>query len=288
MTTESMAVLLTALRVIGYAGFVLWAGPLVFWALVWPAGRRQRRLLLLSGVGAVLLILTSVAEPAIRLAVGGQPLDEVAPPLAGAAVLFRLAILAASLFYLVDLVAGELVGSRRTVALISVVVVAATLAVQPAVLGQPGPLLAALGVAGHLLAAATWLGGLVALATVVRRGSEAQATTGLVTRFSPVATLGLGLLVLASGLTVMAAAWGSPADQRASQGLLVRLGVIAALLVVAGYAHRATARLAFRRLFSAPHATGSARDRTVTQVIGAEVIIAVVALGAGMAVAFTA
>jgi copper transport protein len=288
MTAEPMAALLTALRVIGYAGFVLWAGPLVFWALVRPAGQRHRRLLRLSGVGAVLLILTSVAEPAIRLVIRGQPLDEVAPPLAGAAVLLRLAILAASLFYLVDLMAGELVGSRRTVALAAVVLVAATLAVQPAVLGQPGPLLAALGAAGHLLAAATWLGGLVALATVVRRGSEAAETSRLVTRFSPVATLGLGLLMLASGLTVLAGAWGSAADQSAGQGLLVRLGVIAALLVVAWYAHRATTRLAFRRLFSPQGATGSARDRTVNQVIGAEVIIAFVALGAGMAVAFTA
>jgi hypothetical protein len=60
MTTESMSALLTALRVTGYAGFVLWAGPLIFWTLVWPAGHRHRRLLRLSGIGAALLILPSV------------------------------------------------------------------------------------------------------------------------------------------------------------------------------------------------------------------------------------
>ena len=108
-----MAALFTVLRVAGYAGFVLWAGPLIFWTLVWPTGHRHRRLLRLSGVGAVLLILTSIAEPAIRLTAGGQPLDDVAPPLAGAAVLLRLAILVGSLFYLVDLVSGAVVGSRR-------------------------------------------------------------------------------------------------------------------------------------------------------------------------------
>ena len=145
MTTEPMAALLTVLRVAGYVGFVLWAGPLVFWTLVWPTGHRHRRLLRLSGVGAVLLILTSMAEPAIRLTAGGQPLDEVAPPLAGAAVLLRLAILVGSLFYLVDLVSGAVVGGRRAVALAAIVVVAATVAVQPIALGQPGPLLAALG-----------------------------------------------------------------------------------------------------------------------------------------------
>ena len=136
MTTEPMAALLTALRVAGYAGFVLWAGPLIFWTLVWPAGHGHRRLLRLSGVGATLLIVTSIAEPAIRLTAGGQPLDEVAPPLAGAAVLLRLAILVGSLFYLVDLVAGAVVGRRRVVALAAIVVVAATVAVQPMVLGQ--------------------------------------------------------------------------------------------------------------------------------------------------------
>jgi copper transport protein len=208
MTTESMSALLTALRVIGYAGFVLWAGPLIFWSLVGPAGQRHRRLVRLSGVGAVLLVLTSVAEPALRLTAGGQTLDEVAPPLAGAAVLLRLAILVASLFYLTDLVAGTVVGTRRAVALGSIVLVATTMALQPTVLGQPSPVLAAFGTAGHLLATAAWLGGLVALASVVRPGAQAGEAGGLVTRFSPVATLGLLLLVAASTLTVLAAAAG--------------------------------------------------------------------------------
>ena len=219
MTTEPMAALLTVLRVAGYAGFVLWAGPLTFWTLVWPTGHRHRRLLRLSGVGAVLLILTSIAEPAIRLTAGGQPLDEVAPPLAGAAILLRLAILVGSLFYLVDLVAGAVVGSRRVVALAAIVVVAATVAVQPMVLGQPGPLLAALGTTIHLLATAAWLGGLVALAVVVRPGAEPAdggEADGLVTRFSPVATLGLVLLVLASGLTILA---GTLRPRRRAPGL---------------------------------------------------------------------
>jgi len=285
MTSESLAALLAVLRVVGHGGFVLWAGPLIFWSLVWPAGRRPRRLHRLSAVGAVLLILTSLAEPAIRLTVGGQPLAEVAPPLAGAAVLVRLAILVASLFYLVDLVAGAVVGSRRAVALAAVVLVAATVAVQPTVLGRPGPVLTALGTAGQLLAAAAWLGGLVALATVVRPGAEAGETGGLVTRFSPVATLGLVVLVLASGLTVLAGA--RPADlasQRAGPGLLLRFGLLAALLVVAWYAHRVTARLAFRRLFSTVGVTGAARDRTLALVVGTELAIAFGALGAAMLV----
>lgn len=289
MTSEPLAALLAMLRVAGYAGFVLWAGPLIFWTLVWPAGHRNRRLHRLSTVGAALLILTSVAEPTIRLAAVGQPLAAVAPPLAGAAVLVRLAILVASLFYLVDLVTGAVVGGRRAVALAAVGVVAATVAVQPTVLGQPAPVLAALGMAGQLLAAAAWLGGLVALATVARPGAGSGETGGLVTRFSPVATLGLVVLVLASGLTVLAGAPGGagPLDAGEGRGLLVRFGLLAALLLIAWYAHRVTARLAFRRLFSPLGVTGAARERTVALVIATELAIASGALSAAMLVALT-
>jgi putative copper export protein len=288
MTTEPMAGLLTVLRVAGYAGFVLWAGPLTFWTLVWPTGHRHRRLLWLSGVGAVLMIVTALAEPAIRLTAGGQPLNEVAPPLAGAAILLRLAILVGSLFYLVDLVAGAVVGSRRVIVLAAMVVVAATVAVQPMVLGQPGPLLAALGTTIHLLATAAWLGGLVALAAVVRPGADATGgeADGLVTRFSPVATLGLVLLVVASGLTILAGT-SAVTDERQGSALVVRFGLLAALLLVAWYAHRATARMAFRRLFSPLGATGSARDRTLMLVVGTELAIAFGALSAAVLVALS-
>jgi hypothetical protein len=284
-----MSALLMALRVIGYIGFVLWAGPLVFWALVWPDGQRHRRLLRLSGVGAVLLIVTSVAEPVVRLTAGGQSLAEAAPPLSGAAVLVRLAILVASLFYLVDLVAGKVVGGRRAAALAAIVVVAATMAVQPTVLGQPNQVLAAFGTAGHLLATAAWLGGLVALATVVRSGAEARETSGLVTRFSPVATLGLVLLVLASGLTVLAgAARDADLATGGGSGLVLRFVLLGVLLVVAWYAHRVTARLAFRRLFSPLAATGPTRERALTLAVGTELAIAFAALSAAMLVCLTA
>ncbi len=289
MTTEPMAALLTVLGVAGYAGFVLWAGPLTFWTLVWPTGHRHRRLLWLSGVGAVLIILTSIAEPTLRLTAGGQPLDEVVPPLAGAAILLRLAILVGSLFYLVDVVAGAVVGRRRVIVFAAMVVVAATVAVQPMVLGQPGPLLAALGTTIHLLATAAWLGGLVALAAVVRPGAKSAdggEVDGLVTRFSPVATLGLVLLVLASGLTIMAGT-SAVANERQGSILVVRFGLLAALLLVAWYAHRATTRLAFRRLFSPLGVTGSARDRTLMLVVGTELAIAFGALSAAVLIALS-
>ena len=104
MTTEPMAALLACSGVAGTPASCCWAGTFTFWSLVWPDGHRHRRLLWLSVVGAVLMILTSIAEPAIRLTAGGQPLDEVVPPLAGAAILLRLAILVGDAFFLVDVV----------------------------------------------------------------------------------------------------------------------------------------------------------------------------------------
>jgi copper transport protein len=290
MTADQLPVVLTVLRFAGYAGFVLWSGPLLFWTLVWPTGIRHRRLLRLSGAGALLLILTSVAEPAIRLTAGGQPLAQVAPPLGGTLLLVRLAILVGSLFYLVDLVSGAVVGGRRALALAAIVVVAATLAAQPAVLGRPSTLLTALSTLAYLLAAGAWLGGLIALAAVARADPEAGATGGLVTRFSSLATLALALLVLAGGLALLAAAGGGAAftEPREGQRLLVPFGLYAAVLAIAWYAHRVTARLAFRRLFSPSGATGSDRDRTVNRVLGIQLAIAFVALGAAMVVGLTA
>ena len=144
-----------------------------------------------------------------------------------------------------------MIRSRRAVALAAIVVVAGTVAVQPMVLGQPGPLLAALGTTGHLLATAAWLGGLVALAIVVWPGRDADEggeADGLVTRFSPVATLGLVLLVVASGLTVLAGT-SALADERRGRCWWSASGCSRPSSwspgTPSGYR-----RLAFRRLFS--------------------------------------
>lgn len=290
MTNETLVLLLNVIRVAGYAGFVLWAGPLVFWSLVWPAGHRHPRLYRLAMVGALVLIVASVAEPALRLTLGGQTLTAAAPPLAGAAVLVRLAVLVGSLCYLVDLLSAAVVGRRRVLALAATVVVAATMALPPATTDQPGPVLAALAVGGHLLATAAWLGGLVALAVVVRPGRANDGADGLLNRFSPVATLGLAALVLAGALSALAVAggFGALGDRREAPMLLAKLGLLLALLLLVRYAHRAVARLAFRRLYSPLGPVGAARDRTVALVVGAELAIAFAALSATVLVGLAA
>jgi hypothetical protein len=44
-------------RILTYAGHVLLEGTLAFWALVWPEGRSDRRLVRLAAIGIALVIV---------------------------------------------------------------------------------------------------------------------------------------------------------------------------------------------------------------------------------------
>ena len=72
MNPEAVQAALTLDRLISYGGFVLWAGTLAFWSLIWPGGHRDRRLFVLALAGAGLLMAGTVAEPLIRLGLGDQ------------------------------------------------------------------------------------------------------------------------------------------------------------------------------------------------------------------------
>lgn len=70
--------------------------------------------------------------------------------------------------------------------------------------------------------------------------------------------------------------------------LLAKLGLLLALLMLARYAHRATTRLAFRRLYSPLGPSGPERDRTLALVVGAELAIAFASLSASVLVGLAA
>ena len=278
MNPEAFQTALALDRLISYAGFVLWAGTLTFWTLIWPAGYRDRRLFKLALAGAGLLAVGTVGEPLIRLSLGDQPLAEFAPPLAGAAVLLRLAVLVGSAFFLVDLVSATVTGGRRIVAIVAMSLVAATMAIQPAPNGARGTLLVTLGAGGYLLAAAAWLGGLVALAVVLRPGGSAGPADGLLTRFSPVAMLSLVVLVVIGGVAALAASGGldGGGDLRFWLVLVVKIGFLAALLILVSQFRRYAARVAFRQLYHLPAGdarTVQSRGR-LTLVFGMELAVA--------------
>ena len=63
-------------RVLSYAGYVLLAGTLTFWSVVWPDGQRNRRLVVLALTGTAAMIIGTLAGPAIQLIFGGRLLGD--------------------------------------------------------------------------------------------------------------------------------------------------------------------------------------------------------------------
>lgn len=104
MNPELLPLALGANRLFVYTGYVLLAGTLTFWSLVWPEGRRDRKLVAMSIVGIALLTLSSIAEPMLDVFAGETTWEHVVSPIVGAALLLRLAALAAAAFFLVDIV----------------------------------------------------------------------------------------------------------------------------------------------------------------------------------------
>jgi copper transport protein len=277
LNPEAYQAALAVDRLVGYAGFVLWAGTLTFWSLIWPRGHGDRRLFITALVGAGLLTAATVAEPLVRIGLGGERLAEFAPPLAGAAVLVRLAILVASVFFLVDLISAAVTGGRRVLAIGAVIVVAATMAIQPGADGNGNSLLVTLGAGGYLLATAAWLGGLGGLALVLRPGGGARPADGVLTRFSPVAMLSLVVLLVIAGGASLATSGepDGPGDLRFWLSQAIKVVFLAALLVLVSQFHRYAARVAFRQLYQLP--SGGARAvprRSLTLVFGMELAVA--------------
>jgi copper transport protein len=270
-------------RVIAYAGYVLLAGIFAFWSLVWPEGRSDRKLVLLVVVGTGLLLVSTLAVPAIRMVLGGELTGDIFSPLGGAAMMVRLAALAATAFFLVDIIRRPVVGWRRVLVLGLVIVLAATLVVQSDALAEQSASLKIIATTGHVLATATWLGGLVALAAVLIRRDNLPELRRLIPRFSVIATVSIAVLVVTGLADALAAAGGlsSLVDSRYGLLVLVKAVIFTAMLVLGVQGRRYAARIAFRQLHHpAELVRESTGMRSLTVVLGAELAIAFVILSA--------
>jgi putative copper export protein len=281
MTQDLIDLALGADRVLTYAGYVLLAGTLTFWSVVWPDGRRNRRLVALALAGTTAMIIGTLAGPGIQLIFGGRLLGDIVTPLGGAAQLLRLAALVAAMFFLPDIISGAVVGWRRIVALALVVVMAASMVAQSNAIGGPWETAKIAATGLHVLATCAWLGGLVALAAVLIPGEKVLELDRLIPRFSRVAQLSVVTLVLTGTVHALAVAGGvyQLATSRYGLVLLIKITIFGLMLLMGNEGRKYAARAAFRQSHVQPDVPVRAGSiSTLAVVMGAELCIAFVIL----------
>jgi putative copper export protein len=281
MIQDLVDLALGANRVLSYAGYVLLAGTLTFWSVVWPDGRRNRRLIALALAGTAAMIIGTLAGPAIQLILGDRLLGDIITPLGGAAQLGRLAALVAAMCFLPDIISGAVVGWRRFVALTLVLVIAASMVAQSDAIGGPWEIAKIAATGLHVLATCAWLGGLVALAAVLIPGEKVHELDRLIPRFSRVAQLSVVTLVVTGVVHALAVAGGvyQLASSRYGLVLLIKITIFGLMLLMGNEGRKYAARAAFRQSHRQPDATVRVGGiSTLAVVMGAELCIAFVIL----------
>ncbi|MFF4800236.1 copper resistance protein CopC [Streptomyces sp. NPDC001351] len=252
-------------RYVSYAGFIVLVGGAAFVLACWRRGSGVRALqrLVVSGwlalTSATLLLLLLRGSYTSSGKVGAifdlSLLGQVLQTKSGAALISRLLLLAAAALFIAvlfgaydkrddeekrDLTFGLAIGGS---------VVAAGLAASWAMAEhastglQPGVAMPVDIV--HLLAVAGWLGGLCALLVALYR-SNTPIEAAAVRRFSRVA-FGSVLALVATGIYQswrQLGSWSAFTDTAYGQLLLVKIGLVALLVGIAGISRRWTARLA--------------------------------------------
>ncbi|MGW1745369.1 copper resistance protein CopC [Streptomyces sp. NPDC002092] len=252
-------------RYASYAGFIVMVGGAAFVLACWRRGSGVRALqrFVVSGwlalTSATLLLLLLRGSYTSSGKVGAifdlSLLGQVLQTKSGAALISRLLLLAAAALFIAvlfgaydkredeekrDLTFGLAIGGS---------VVAAGLAASWAMAEhastglQPGVAMPVDVV--HLLAVAAWLGGLCALLVALYR-SDTPIEAAAVRRFSRVA-FGSVLALVATGIYQswrQLGSWSAFTDTTYGQLLLVKIGLVALLVGIAGISRRWTARLA--------------------------------------------
>jgi putative copper export protein len=272
---DLLALALGANRVLTYAGYVLLAGTLTFWSVVWPDGRRNRRLVVLTVAGTAAMIIGTAAGPAIQLIFGDKLLGDVVTQLA------RLAALVAAVFFLPDIINGSVVGWRRAFALTLVVVIAGTMVAQSNAIGGHWEIAKIAATGLHVLATCAWLGGLVALAAVLIPGDKILELDQLIPRFSRVAQLSVVTLIVTGIVHALAVAGGfwELASSRYGLVLLIKVSIFGLMLLMGNHGRKYAIRAAFRQMHQPPDAPARSGGISALAVaMGAELSIAFVIL----------
>lgn len=265
-------------RYAAYAGFIVLVGGAAFVLACWQRGAGARPLqrlvvrgwMTLTAATLVMLLLRSPYTGSGKLgdAFDLDGLKAVLDTKPGAALVSRLLLLGASALFIAvlfgayakrederekkDLTFGLAVGGTVVAAGIAgtwALAEHASTGIQPGI-AMPVDVL-------HLLAVAAWLGGLAALLTALYRTPD--ITAAAVRRFSRIA-FGSVLVLTATGIYQswrQVGSWSALTGTGYGQLLLVKVGLVAVLVGVAGISRRWTARLAAGGDAQAPTASGT-------------------------------
>ena len=269
--SSSETTLLTIWRSLTYAGLALVIGVSVLVVTLWPVGRRHRSVAMLTMTGAGIASIAASARVATEAWVLESSVADLWDLRSGRAWLALVVLGAASL------AATPLLRSsiRREPLLAGVAVFAAAVGIAIAFAGHGAsgrlPVLGAIATILHVTAASVWVGGLAGLAVSIAV-AEPGNRAGIAARFSTIASacvttlLVTGIVQSVRELRSIDAITGSDFGV----ALLVKLGVVVALLAVAAVTRR-TVRS------GEPDA---ADGNQLRRLVGVEVGLAVLVLGA--------
>lgn len=262
-------------RYAAYAGFIVLAGGAAFVLACWQRGAGARPLQRLVVRGWMTLTAATLAMLLLRSPYTGSGklgdafdldgLKAVLDTKPGAALVSRLLLLGASALFIAvlfgayakrederekkDLTFGLAIGGTVVAAGIAgtwALAEHASTGIQPGI-AMPVDVL-------HLLAVAAWLGGLTALLVALYRTPD--ITADAVRRFSRIAFISV-LVLTATGIYQswrQVGSWSALTGTGYGQLLLVKVGLVAVLVGVAGISRRWTARLATGGQVSVPAA----------------------------------
>jgi copper transport protein len=245
----AVAVAVSIAKYVGYAGLVLLVGTALILAQLWPRrlARRGAARLLWAGIGLVglstvagLWLQAPYTTGGSMFGVTGAELREVLVSPFGTAHVVRLGVLTAVAVLLRPLLAGT--AARADLILLAGlgVVGLGTWPVSGHPIASPVPAVSIAVQTVHLAAAAVWVGGLVVLAGFVLRLANGRELGVILPVWSQWAAGAVSVLMLA-GLTQAVIEIGVPeALVTTSYGrlLLVKVGLFAVVITVAGYSRR--------------------------------------------------
>jgi copper transport protein len=272
----TLAIALSVVRIVEYVGFVLVTGPLTLFGVVWPQGRRDRRLTRLMWAGTGLLAAATVAGPLVEAAAYDVGAVEAVGRLSATVALVRLAALAAVAAYLPDLVARDIHRWRLVAALGIVLLIVATMALQSDAVRSRWSGLMVVVVMGHLTAVSAWLGGLVAMATVLLPGNRLGDLHGILPSFSKVASTCVVTLLVTGVLHGIAVAGGIRPLLSTAFGaaLILKVCLFGLMLSLGELGRRYASRVAERRLEHFDETAAPAGIHALAVAVGAEITLA--------------